>query len=105
MNAAAEHALELGAGAGADLLDAPAALAEHDRLLAVALDMDGLRDLDAAIGEFLPTLGLDDGRVGQFLLELEKDLLARRFGGDEALRQVGELVLGIKPRAFRQRRR
>src|SRR6185437_11910393 len=41
MDAPAQHALELGARLGADLLDLPPALAEHDRLLAVALHMHG----------------------------------------------------------------
>ena len=91
--------------AGADLLDARAALAEDDRALAVALDVDHLLDAHAAVGPVLPLLRLDRGLVGQFLVKLQEDLLARDLGRQQAQRQVGGLVLGIEKRPRRQRRR
>src|ERR1700732_1419895 len=54
-----QHLAQLMARAGADLLDARATLAEEDRALAVALDMDGLLDAHAAVGPVLPLFGLD----------------------------------------------
>src|SRR5262249_36898474 len=97
MHAAAEHALELGPRASADFLDLAAAFAEDDRFLAVAHHMDRLRDADAAVVALLPFLGLDEGGVGELLMELQEDLLTGDLGGDEALRQIGELVLGKEP--------
>src|ERR671913_1035016 len=75
-----QHLAELVAGAGADLLDLGAALAQHDGALALALDVDDLLDARAAVGPVLPLLGLDRGLVGQLLVELQEDLLARDFG-------------------------
>src|SRR5258708_37806053 len=103
MDAVAEQTLELEPGAGADALDLAAFVAEHDRLLAVALDIDGLADLDAAVLELLPRFGLDRRGIGQLVMELEKDLLARRLGSEQALRHVGELVLGKQEGALGQR--
>src|SRR5262249_25721567 len=70
VHAALEQRLELLARGGADRLDALAALAEHDRALAFALDQDRAVDLDAAVVPLLPALGLDRERVGQFLVQL-----------------------------------
>src|SRR5215472_4203565 len=98
VDAAVELLLELGAGAGADALHLAALAAEHDRLLALALDEDRLRDLDAAVLELLPSLGLDGRGVGQLVMELEEDLLAGDLGGEKSLRRVGELILGKEPR-------
>ena len=99
-----EHLAELVPRAGADLLDARAALAEHDRALAVALDVDDLLDAHAAVLALFPLLGLDRGLVGQLLVKLQEDLLARHLGRQQAQRQVGRLVLGIEERAHRQAR-
>src|SRR5579862_854902 len=54
MHAAAEDLLQLRARELADLLDRGAALAQHDRLLPVALDVDRLVDLDRAVGALFP---------------------------------------------------
>ena len=91
-----EHLAELVPRAGADLLDARAALAEHDRALAVALDIDDLLDPHAAVLALFPFLGLDRGRIGQLLVKLQEELLARDLGREQAQRQVGGLVLGIE---------
>ena len=84
-----KHLAELVAGAGADLLDLRAALAERNGALALALDVDDLLDARAAVGPVFPLLGLDRGLVGQFLVKLQKDLLARDLGRQQAQRQVG----------------
>ena len=83
MDAAVEHALELGAGAGADRLDPLPAFAEHDRALARPLDIDHLLDAHAAVRPVLPLLGLDRRGVGQLVMQLQKDLLARDLGRDQ----------------------
>ena len=85
----------------ADELDRLAALAEHDGLLAVALDIDHLVDLDGAVLALLPGLGLDGGGIGQLLVQALVDLLARHLGGHEAELHVGHLVFRIEPRALR----
>src|SRR5215217_7502862 len=62
--------------AGADFLDARAALAEHDRLLRVAADEDLLVDGDRAVLALLELLGFDRARIRQLLVELVIELLA-----------------------------
>src|SRR5665213_2476289 len=101
MNPALEQFLQLGAGALADTLYLLAALADHDRLLAVAHDMDDLGNLDAAVGEFLPAFGLDGRGIGQLLVQLQEDLLTRNLGGEQALRCVGHLLGRKQPGALR----
>src|SRR6185312_10721169 len=59
VNAPAQQFLQLGARQFADLLDGRAALAQHDRLLAVALDIDHLVDADRSVLALLPLLGFD----------------------------------------------
>src|SRR6187402_1659511 len=61
----------------ADGLDPRAALAEDDRLLAVATDDDLLVDLDAAVLALGVALGAHRAVVGQLLVELLVELLAR----------------------------
>ncbi len=87
------------------VLSRASALADHDRLLAVALDQDLLVDDGRAVLAVLPGLGLDRGRIGQLLVELVDDLLARQLGGDHPVGGVGDFVLGVKPRAFAASRR
>ena len=84
----------------ADLLQLRAALAEHDRLLAVALDEDLLVDDGRSVLAVLPFLGLDRRGVGEFGVELEVELFAGDFGRDHAVGGVAELVGGVVPRAF-----
>ena len=59
MDAAAEQFFQLLARQFADRLDGRAALAQHDRLLAVALDIDHLVDLHRAVLALFPFLGFD----------------------------------------------
>ncbi len=84
----------------ADLLQLRAALAEDDRLLAVALDQDLLVDHGRAVLAVLPFLGLDRGRIGQLGVELVVELLAGQLGRDHAVGGVGQLVVGEMPRPF-----
>src|SRR5580765_1836915 len=97
-----EHLAELMAGPRADLLDPRAALAQENRALAVALDVDGLLDAHAAVLAVFPLLGLYRRLVGQLLVQLQEDLLARHLGREQPHRQVGGLVLGIEERAKRK---
>ncbi len=99
MDPALQQALELGAGAGADRLDPLTAFAEHDRPLAGPLDIDHLLDAHAAVAPVLPALGLDRRGVRQLVVQLQKDLLAGDFGGDQALGRVRQLIFGKEPRA------
>ena len=72
MDAALQHAFQFGAGAGADRLDPRSLVAEHDRALALAADIDHLVDLDAPVLTLLPRLGLDPRRIGQLLMQLQR---------------------------------
>jgi len=62
---------------GADRLQASSALADDDRLLAVAFDQDLLADRRRSVGTILPGLRLDRGCVGELLMKLVDDLFAR----------------------------
>ena len=78
-------------------------LADQDRLLAVAQDVDGLVDPHlAAVRRLGPALGLDRDAVGQLLVQAVEDLLAGDLGRQRPVREVGELVLGKQPRALGQ---
>jgi len=52
--------------------DGGAAFAEHDLALAFALDKDRLLDTDRFVLALGPTVGLDRGLIGQFLMQLAK---------------------------------
>ena len=81
-----------------DLMRAPA-LAHHDLALAFARHVDRLLDARRTVGKVLPLVGLDRHLVGQFVVQALEHFLARDFGGERAQRRVGDLVLGIEPRA------
>ena len=93
----ARHLADLGAGGRADLLDGLPLGAEHDLPLALALDIDGLLDADAAVGELLPVGGLDRKRIGKLLVQAEEEFLAGDLRRALPERGVGELVLGEEP--------
>ena len=78
-----------------------AALAEHDRLLAVALDQDLLVDRRSSRPCGPPISRSRPRCIGQLGVELEVELLAGQLGGDHAVGGVGDLVLGEMPRALR----
>ena len=65
----------------ADELDRLAALAEHNHLLAVALDIDHLVDADRTILALFPFFGFDRRGIGQFIMQAQIDLLAGDLGG------------------------
>ncbi len=97
MHSVAEDGLQVLARRRPHRLDAAAALAQHDRLLGVALDVDRLLDPHAAVGPGLPALGFHGERIRQLLAELAEEGLAGHFGGDQPLGHIGELVLGVMP--------
>ena len=100
-DAAAELALELGAGRRADLLDLAAARADQDPLLGLGLRPDVGVDLDdpvLAVGD-LGDLDLD--RVGQLVAGATQDLLADQLGEQDLARQVGPLLGREQERALR----
>src|SRR5438067_5186452 len=79
-----KEALHVLAGSARHLLQALAALAEHDALLAVALDQDG--GLDAAQSALLlETVDHHLAAVGQLLAEGFEEFLAQQLGGEKAL--------------------
>src|SRR3546814_18371032 len=82
---------------GADVAQASAALADHDRLLAVALDPDhrAAPQHRAVAGE---RFDLHRGRVRQLGTALAHQLFAPQFAGDEALALFGDLVFAIERR-------
>ena len=105
MDGAVQHRAQLGPGAAADRLDALPAVAEHDRPLALPPHIDHLVDAHAAVAALLPGLGLDRRRIGQFVVQLQENLLAGDLGGKPALGRVGQLVRRKQPRPRRRHRR
>src|SRR5688572_13572955 len=88
---AAEKLLHVLARRARHALQALTAGAEHDRLLAVALDED--RRLDSAQAAlFLEAVDHHLAAVGHVLAHRLEQLLAQELGGEEALVAVGELV-------------
>src|SRR5262249_20932762 len=65
VNRSVDHLGDLFSRGHRDLLDGRALGAERDLLLAVAHDIDGLLDADAAVGKFLPGFGLDRETIGK----------------------------------------
>ncbi len=92
---------DIDARRGSDGFDRLPAFAEHDLALAFALDIDRLLDANRAVPQLLPYLGLDRRVVGQFLVQPQIKLLPGDLGGKLAQRRVRDLILGVKPRAFR----
>ena len=82
-------------------LDGLAMSTDHDLLLAVALDVDGLLDTDAAVAQLLPLRGLNGQAVRQLVMQPDEQLLAGDFRCRLAQRSVGELIVGIEPRPGR----
>src|SRR5690606_36333873 len=102
-----EQPLHLLAGAGADLAQAGAALADDDALLALAFDPDDRADAvhGAVLAGFLGEgFDLDGGRVGELGAELAHELLAQQFAGEEAGALVGDFVLAVQRRLLGQQR-
>src|SRR3546814_5111671 len=84
MDLAPQQVGEFGAGLAADFLDPLALVAKDNRALVVAGDQDLLVDFGAAVLAVREFLGLDGGLVGQFLVELAIELLARNLGRQDA---------------------
>ncbi|PAV73832.1 hypothetical protein WR25_17190 [Diploscapter pachys] len=100
----AQDAGEFGARARADVADADAALAQHDRALRRAFDQDLLVDFDRSVLSLAILFRLDRAGVGQFGVELKVELFARHLAGERAFGGVGDLILRIMPRPLRHRR-
>ena len=66
-------------------------------------DIDRCLDAHRAVGLFLEILGFHRGAVRHLLVDLQEDLLTHDLRGQQAVRQVGQFVLGIQQRAFGQR--
>src|SRR5206468_11265523 len=77
----------------ANRLDGGAALAHHDLPLAFALYKDRLLDADRIVLALGPAVGLDRRLIGQLLMQLLKNLLARDLGCKMAHRRHRHLVL------------
>jgi len=104
MNPAAGEAFDFRLGREPDRLDHPAAFAQHDGALALALDIDDLADAETPVGELLPAFGLDREGVGKLRAQLQEQLFAGDLRRQLAHRQVGQLVARIVPRPFWQTR-
>src|SRR5690242_3809605 len=98
MDSPPEHACEFHPGPAPDRLDALPALAQHDRALPGALDVNRLLDSYAAVRLIFPPLGLDRASVWYLVMQLHKHLLAGRFRRDQTLGSVRQLILRKKPR-------
>src|SRR5262249_18906925 len=85
----------------ADLFQSLPALADDDRFLRLALDVDDAMDFSRAPG-FLPHLGPDGGGKGELLRREFQNLFADEFRRDVALDFVGEDFGVVKLFAFGQ---
>ena len=97
---AAELALELGAGGGADLLDLRAAGADQDRLLGLGLGPDLGRTSVRPSSRSVDLVDLDLDRVGQLLAGAAQDLLADQLGQLHLAGKVGSLLGREEERAL-----
>src|SRR5262245_46999429 len=102
MHLHADELLDLAPRADPDLLDAPAALADRDLLLARALDDEVGADLHEIAARLVELLDLHGERIGQLLLERVRRGLAHELGGEKAHGSIGEIVLGIERRRLGQ---
>src|SRR5690625_3042427 len=92
---------------GADLLEARAAAADDDRLLAVAFDVDVHVDVPqrAILGPVLPRshlLHLHGERVGQLVADVLQRGFADQFRHHHGLGLVGEVAVGVEGRRQRE---
>src|ERR1019366_6276 len=85
-----------------DLLQVRALLADQDRLLSLALAVDGRRD-PGQLGAFLILIDQHGGGVWNFLRGVLQHLLANQLRNQETFGVIGHLVLGEIARAFQQR--
>ena len=105
VDAGAEELLEVAARRLADRLQTRTALADDDRLLRVASDVDGGGDHDQVLLRLLlEHVDADGDRVRHLFARRQHHLLADDLGDDGALGLVGELVRRIVARPLRQRR-
>src|SRR4029077_1407619 len=88
MRATVQQSFQLLARQLTDGFDGLAALAQRDRFLAIALDIDHLFDADRAVLALFPFLGLHRAGIGKFVMEAMIDFLPRDFGGQETKRNV-----------------
>src|SRR5438874_6269566 len=103
----AEQPLHLAPGTRSNLLQPRASLADHDRLLAVALHENGGGDADEPAGAglalgFVEQLDQDRRAVGNLLPGVAQELLADQLGAEIALLHVRPLLRGKHRRSLRQ---
>jgi len=80
-----------------DCLDGLTVLTQHDGLLAVALNKDGLLNADGAVLLVFPLVGFDGGDVRQFLVKAQVELLACDLSCQHPQRNVGGLIFRVEP--------
>src|SRR5439155_487205 len=100
-------ATHLAPGTRSNLLQPRASLADHDRLLAVALHENGGGDADEPAGAglalgFVEQLDQDRRAVGNLLPGVAQELLADQLGAEIALLHVRPLLRGKHRRSLRQ---
>src|SRR6185295_8332397 len=93
-NFAVEQVFQLLARQRANLLERRAARADEDRFLPRPLDVNRGGNAQE-LGRILP--GIDQHRHGvrHFLLRVMQNLFAHHFGGQKALRLVGQIIVSI----------
>src|SRR5262249_37449088 len=101
---AAQLALELLAGARADLLDLAAACADQDPLLGVGLGPDLGAHLNHAVGTLCHLLNLDLDGMWELVPGAAKDLLADQLSQQHLAGKIGALFGWEEKRALRQQR-
>ncbi len=104
MHGLAESRRHVGARGLADRFQRRSALAENDRAVAFAADIDRLLDLQLALFGAGPRGRFHSRFVGKLLVEALEDLFARDFRRHQPVRYVRELIVRIMPLAFRRSR-
>ena len=80
-----------------------AAFADDDALVAVALDDDVGHNVDNSVVALFEFIDDDGDGVGNFVAQLEQNLLPDHLAGDVADVDVGDLVGWVEARACGQR--
>ena len=91
INALAEHLSNIGSREARNFAQLRAALADHNRLVAFALNDERCNDGRLLIG-LRPFVNRDGNAIRQFVAEQAKGLFANRFSRKEAGRLVGEEI-------------
>ena len=84
-----------------NLTNAAALIANQDRLLRRAGDVDGAINAHRPIGLFSPGFGFNRSVMRHFLMRLAQDLFAHNLSRQHAVGQIGQIIFREKKRPGR----